>query len=33
MDTEASTAVWQKWLTDLFPAYPLPPVSDPDPDR
>jgi hypothetical protein len=20
MDTEASTAAWQKWLTDLFPA-------------
>ena len=20
VDTEASTAVWQKWLTDLFPA-------------
>ena len=29
MDTEASTAVWQKWLTDPFPLpYPFPALSD-----
>jgi hypothetical protein len=29
VDTEASTAVWQKWLTDLFSLpYPFPALSD-----
>jgi hypothetical protein len=33
MDTEASTAAWQKWLTDLFPApNPAPTLPDSLPD-